>query len=81
MADENTTPPNGEGNNIRIEGRRLIFEVRIIMESVAQGLEGLQALPEAVLVRDQLGVLRKLATQAVEALEAFSEVISATPTG
>ena len=49
------------------------------MESVAQGLEALQALPEAVLVKEQLGVLRKLAAQAAEALEAFSEVISATP--
>ena len=79
MADSQDTPPNGEGNHIRIEARRLVFEVRIIMESVAQGLEALQALPEAVLVKDQLGVLRKLAAQAAEALEAFSEVISATP--
>ena len=81
MADSEDTLPTGEGNHIRIEARRLIFEVRIIMESVAQGLEALQALPEAVLVKEQLGVLRKLAAQAAEALEAFSEVISVTPAG
>lgn len=79
MADENNTPPDGEGNHIRIEARRLIFEVRIIMESVAQGLEALQALPEAILIKEQLDVLRKLTTQAAEALETFSEVIAARP--
>ena len=81
MAENENTPPDGEGNHIRIEGRRLIFEVRIIMESVAQGLEALQALPEAILIKEQLGVLRKLTTQAAEALETFSEVISSPSAG
>ena len=81
MAENENTPPAGEDNNIRIEGRRLIFEVRIIMESVAQGLEALQALPEAILIKEQLGVLRKLTTQAAEALETFSEVISSPSAG
>ena len=81
MADENNTPPADEGNHIRIEARRLISEVRIIMESVAQGLEVLQALPEAVLVKEQLGVLRKLTSQAVEALEAFGDLMNAPSTG
>ena len=80
MAENDNTSPDGE-NNIRIEGRRLIFEVRIIMESVAQGLEALQALPEAILIKEQLGVLRKLTTQAAEALETFSEVISSPSAG
>jgi hypothetical protein len=78
MADENTTPPDGE-NNILIEARRLIFEVRIILESVAAGLEALQALPEAILIKEQLGVLRKLTSQAAEVLETFSEVITPRP--
>ena len=78
MAENENTPPDDEGN-IRIEARRLIFEVRIVLESVSHGLEALQQLPEAILVKDQLGVLRKLTTQAAEALEMFSEVISATP--
>jgi hypothetical protein len=59
MADENNTPPTGEGN-LRIEGRRLVFEMRVILESVSHGLEALQARPEAVLIKEQLGVLRKL---------------------
>lgn len=81
MADSENTSPADEDKNIRIEGRRLIFEVRIIMESVSQGLEALQALPEAILIKEQLGVLRKLTTQAAEALETFSEVISAPSAG
>ena len=81
MADENTTPPDGEGNHIRIEARRIVFEVRIIMESVAQGLEALQALPEAILIKEQLGVLRKLTSQAAEALEAFGDLMNAPSTG
>lgn len=78
MADENNTPPTGEGN-LRIEGRRLVFEMRVVLESVSHGLEALQALPEAVLIKEQLGVLRKLTMQAAEALETFSEIISLRP--
>lgn len=33
MADENNTPPTGEGNHIRIDSRRLIFEVRILLRA------------------------------------------------
>ena len=80
MAENENTSPESE-SNIRIEGRRLIFEVRIIMESVAQGLEALISRPEAIFLKEELGVLRKLTTQAAEALETFSEVISATSAG
>ena len=79
MAEDENTPANGEGNHIRIEARRLVFEVRVVLESVAHGLEALAARPEALFLKEELGVLRKLAAQAAEALEAFSEVISATP--
>ena len=79
MAENENTPPNGEGNHIRIEARRLVFEVRIVLESVGHGLEALISLPEALFLKEELGVLRKLTTQAAEALEAFSEIISATP--
>jgi hypothetical protein len=75
--NENTSPANE--NNIRIEGRRLIFELRVALESVSHGLEALQALPEAILIKEQLEVLRKLTTQVAEALETFSEVISLRP--
>ena len=80
MADENNTPPSGEGkgdSDIRIEARRLVFEVRVVLESVAHGLESLISRPEAIFLKEELGVLRKLTTQAVETLEAFSDVISA----
>ena len=75
MADNENTPPAGE-SNIRIEARRLIFEVRILLESVALGLEALQARPEAILVKVELGLLRKLTTQAAEATEAFGEMLA-----
>ena len=75
MADENNTPPTGEGNHIRIDSRRLIFEVRILLESVAQGLEALMPRPEAILLKDELGILAKFIAQAAEAVEAFSDAL------
>jgi hypothetical protein len=75
MADKNNTPPPGEGNHIRIDARRLIFEVRILLESGAQGLEALMPRPEAILIKDELGILAKFIAQAAEAVEAFSDVL------
>ena len=62
-------------DHIRIEGGRLVFEVRVVLESVAHGLEALAARPEALFLKEELGVLRKLTAQAAEALEAFAEVM------
>lgn len=76
MAENENNPPADEGN-IRIEARRLVFEVRVVLESVSHGLEALAARPEALFLKEELNVLRKLAAQAAEALEAFGEVISA----
>ena len=70
MADE---------DNIRIDARRLIFEVRVVLESVSHGLEALAARPEALFLREELGVLRRLTAQAAEALEAFSELLADKP--
>ena len=75
MADENNTLPAGEGNHIRIDVRRLIFEVRILLESVAQGLEALMPRPEAILLKDELSILAKFIAQAAEAVEVFSDVL------
>jgi hypothetical protein len=75
MADENNTPPAGEGNHIRIDARRLIFEVCILLERVAQGLEALMPRPEAVLLKDELGILANFIAQASETVEAFSETL------
>ena len=74
MAENENTPPAGEGN-LRIEGRRLIFEMRILLESVSHGLEALQTRPEALFIKEELGLLRRLTTQAAEAVEAFGEVL------
>ncbi len=68
-----------EDDNIRIESRRLVFEVRVVLESVSHGLEALATRPEAVFLKEELGVLRKLTAQAAEALEAFSEVLVDKP--
>jgi len=68
MADENNTPPVGDGNHIRIEARRLIFEIRILLESIAHVLE-------SILLKDKLHTLRKLVAQAAETVEAFGEVL------
>jgi hypothetical protein len=66
-------------DHIKIESKRLVFEVRVVLESVSHGLEALQGRPEAVFLKEELGVLRKLTAQAAEALEAFAAVIAEEP--
>ena len=80
MADENCTEPPGEGKggDIAIEARRVVAEVTVILESVAGGLEALQRLPEAVLIKTQIGVLRDLVTLAAQTVEAFAETLGQT---
>jgi hypothetical protein len=68
-----------ENDDIRIDVRRLVFEVRIVLDSVSHGLEALAARPEAILIKEELGVLRKLTAQAAEAIEAFAAVIAEEP--
>ena len=78
MADDESTSPseNGNGDNhIAIEARRVVAEVTVILESVAGGLEALQRLPEAVLIKTQIDVLRDLITLAAQAVEAFAETL------
>jgi hypothetical protein len=72
--DDNSGAPGDR--NIRIEARALIFEVRVVLESVAHGLEALAARPEGLFIKEELGVLGKLTNQAVEALEAFGALIA-----
>ncbi len=74
MAENEHTPAEGE-RNIRIEATRLVFEVRIVLESVAGGLEAITALPEAGPVTQHIEVLRKLVTQAAEAVEEFAAML------
>ena len=77
MADENSTelPGNGKGDHLAIEARRVVAEMTVILESVAGGFEALQRLPEAVLIKTQIGVLRDLVTLAAQALEGFGETL------
>ena len=81
MADENSTEPSAEGkvaDHIAIEAKRVVAEVTAILESVAGGLEALQRLPEAVLISNQIGVLRDLVTLAAQAVEGFAETLGRT---
>jgi hypothetical protein len=43
-------------------------------------IKALQARPEAILLKEELGVLRKLTVQAAEAVEAFGEVLEGNAT-
>ncbi len=79
MATDDNTPPSGGSNYLRIDARRLVFEVGIILDSVGAGLENLGGLPEAKPIVEQIGFLRKLVDQASEALEAFGELLKAHP--
>jgi hypothetical protein len=73
MADENNTPPIGEGNHICIEVRRLIIEIRVVLECVTHGLEALLPRSEAILLKDELGILHNLVAQQLEAVEALGK--------
>jgi hypothetical protein len=82
MADENHTPPAGEGkaeNDLRIEIKRVLFEVQLTVESVAAGLESIARLPEAQPVFEQISVLQKLTSQAAEAIEGFAVILRSSP--
>jgi hypothetical protein len=81
MAGNESNEPPGDGkggDNIAIEARRVVAEVTVILDSVAGGLEALQRLPEAILVRPQIGVLRDLVTLAAQTVEAFAETLGRT---
>jgi hypothetical protein len=82
MADEDNTPPAGEGkaeNDLRIETKRVLFEVQLTLESVSAGLESIARLPEAKPIVEQLGVLQKLTSQAAEAIEGFAVMLRDQP--
>ena len=77
MAENENTPPDGEGN-MRVEITTLIHEIQILFESVVMALESLKALPEAKLLAEQLGIIQKLASQAGDALETLSNTIQSS---
>jgi hypothetical protein len=82
MADSEDTPPAGEGqpdSDLRIETKRVLFEVQVTLESVAAGLETIARLPEGQPVFEQINVLQKLTGQAAEAVEGFAVILRDTP--
>jgi len=54
----------------------LLFELRIAAAAITLGIETLAAKPETVLVREELNVLRKMAGQSSDALEALQRAIT-----
>jgi hypothetical protein len=82
MATDENTPPAGEGkadSDLRIETKRVLFEVQVTLESVAAGLETIARFPEAHPVVAQLGVLQKLIGQAAESVETFAATLRDMP--
>jgi hypothetical protein len=63
-------------NNLNIETKRVLAETIVILESVAAGLESLHKLPEAVLIRNQLEMLRGLVARAVESVTDLFEQLA-----
>ena len=62
MADAENSPPEGEGKSlldVKAESKRAVFDLAILIDSLAHGLEALAKKPAAALVVEELGVLAK----------------------
>jgi hypothetical protein len=82
MATDDNTPPAGEGqpdSDLRIETKRVLFEVQLTLESVSAGLETIARVPEAQPVFEQIGVLQKMTGQAAETVEGFAATLRDMP--
>jgi hypothetical protein len=71
MAEEENNLPVPAGNSDigkdeRIELRTVIFEMGIVLEAVSIGMESLHKSPAAVLIRNEIEVLRRHFKQALE---------------
>jgi hypothetical protein len=77
MAENDDSGPVGPNqSDLRIETNRVLAEVIVTLESVAAGLESLQKLPESVLLRNQLEMLRGLVARAVESVADLHEQLA-----
>jgi hypothetical protein len=56
--------------------RRVLFEVKILLESVSAGLETIARSPEAQPVFERISVLQKLISQAAATVESFGELLA-----
>jgi hypothetical protein len=72
MADKEDNPPPAD---IKIEARRVVAEIIVILESVAAGLEAVKRQAAAKPIEGQLDLLRGLLTRAAETVEAFGELL------
>ena len=74
MAENDNTPPEGEGNT-RVDIVTLICEIQILFEAVIAALDSIKNQSPADPVAEQLGVIQRLASQAIEALQALDVAI------
>jgi hypothetical protein len=86
MADEenNLPVPAGNrdiGNDERIELRTVIFEMGIVLEAVSIGMETLHTSPAAVLIRNEIEVLRRHFKQALEFFDKAVAIIDKPKAG
>ena len=68
-----------ENRNLDIELSVLAYEVRVLVEVVLMGLQSLMDAPQAGPVKQELGVLAKLAGQSAEALIALDAALDEPP--
>ncbi len=73
MAENNDTSSGDEGNNVA-DLRAKIFEMRVLLESLATGLEQLSKMPAAKAIGGEPTVLRALITQTGELYETLSQL-------
>jgi hypothetical protein len=68
-----------ENRGDNVELAVLAYEIRVLIEVVLMGLESLMDQPQAILVKDELAVLAKLAGQGAEALVSLDAALDAEP--
>lgn len=76
---ENYVERPRESRSDKVELAVLAYEVRVLIEVVMMGLESLMEAPQAILVKEELAVLAKLAGQGSDALVALDAALDEAP--
>jgi hypothetical protein len=76
---ENYAEHTRESRTDKLEASVLAYEIRVLLEVVLMGLESLMEVPQAILVKEELAVLAKLAGQGTEALVALDAALDDEP--
>jgi hypothetical protein len=76
---ENYVERARESRGDKVEAAVLACEIRVLIEVVLMGLESLMEAPQAILVKEELAVLAKLAGQGTEALVALDAALDDAP--